>query len=893
MPAAAFRSLTNTKDLWSALCRSAYLLLPVAIFAGALSYHVLSMMAPRYEAEAKLSVWPKGQGQPSSDPSTKNFHVDHAVIEGHVEALRSDRLALSVAKDFKLENRAEFNSARGDFDAWGRLLRRWGFRGPSRNESDDTRVLKQFHDAVSVYSPPDGQSIHISVTSTVPELAAMIANRLATVYRQELIDTPSDKTTDQGLIPIDLEMIRAARGGQTPVFPQLLPYSAAVVIVTFLLSASAIIAREAFRTSNAPQIVTLRTTLPRVRTRIRRRLWLAMGRRSKRLQQQANDIKTSGMARVTQSGLSRVSEESDFAPVERRRARAKARFRRAWRRPARRVQSMLLQVRQSINRANLAKYGAILSATTASSLHNLVIAAPAHAKRLQAVTSAATAKLSRLRLRLRAQLVKRRMREQSRQRKIARLNAANAAAAVSAALEATPVISLTPPRKRKSFRLKARTRIALRPARRLRAHVIRVWADPIVEPQNAGVAKETAASVEPDGQGIETPFASTPNRKRKGLRWKARARRRAMRRTQRRSVLKVVASSSSSASMKTVAQVEPAAQIVEISRTPAPGRKRKGLRWKARARRRAMRRTQRRAVLKAVTPSPSKDMDSRMTSVAPLPQPVAVVEQQEQRIPQRSGREAVTAKAEESSLPPRVRRSSSKRAAAGSVLALAKHLQRRLTGEGSLRIMVTMAKPIIDCSQEVLALTHALADQGHATLIVEGSRNPESISQRLQLVPSPGLAEYLSDKATTEDVVRPISGSKVQIMPVGRSRVFKPSYKKLPQAFDRLESQYEVIVVTAASAEASRLLQKGKSGFDVVVVVGSTTEKPAATIKILGCDPETADVYTIEAHQNSVVPLDRLRRVIAKPQAHPKATASSGELGSVRFLHPSDQPASG
>ncbi len=189
-------------DLWRALRRSLPRILFASAAAGALTIGALSLVAKKYTSEAELAVVAKGTANPFADPKQSNapdlltLPVDKEAINTHVRALQSTDLATRIATELKLANRVEFNSALGSVDRMGALLRLIGIGGPRAGESELDRVLAAYYAGLEVYSPKESRFIGIRFTSTDPALAAEIANRLATLYRERLATSRLTETGD-------------------------------------------------------------------------------------------------------------------------------------------------------------------------------------------------------------------------------------------------------------------------------------------------------------------------------------------------------------------------------------------------------------------------------------------------------------------------------------------------------------------------------------------------------------------------------------------------------------------------------------------------------------------------------------------------------------------------
>lgn len=676
--------------LCRALGQSLYLLVPLSIFCGALTYNLLSMMAPRYQAEAKLSIWPKGQGTPSPPavrPDPASIYVDRQTVLDHVAAMRDPQLALAVGRDLNLLSRAEFNSARGDVDAWTRMLRRWGLRGATRGETDEERFLRTFDGAVQVYSPPDGQAIHVQVTSMVPELAAMIANRLAEIYRGRLAKIRSGQIVPAGPAPVDIEFIRTARAQLNSVFPKIAPTSIGATLVVLLAGFVLVSARHgcAFGKDAHTRRVTARW--PRWR---RSALLTAM------------KLWRTGQ-RFVQPRLQRLavptprSHYCDLRDATRRRVALRAVKRRSTR------------------------YRDLLSARVKSK-------PPVSQKHAQspACEPAATADMP-----------------------------AEAPKAADLARRAAPSLK------------------ALFPARAAFATAIAAWrrqaADAVVTAKGAApLVATTLASG--SGRVVDAASASVLSLRRLG------------------------------------GKLVPIRSQVVVLETD--------------------------------------DLDDDEVADEP-------------------GEGSVSPAADAGAAQKRQRRCSGERATARSLLTLAKHIDRRLShkDDGSLRVLVTSAAatPVVD---EALAIAHAFADRGRRTLLIETSAGVNGCAASQNLPDAPGLAEVLSGTLSHEQATRPIAERKVQLLPAGKRRIGKALAAKLGTTLETMTTRYQVFVFTGAGKAIERLYQASSEQFDIVVMIGGQARRSDASLRIFGREAGEIDVFNLEVHDHSPIPLDRLRRAL-------------------------------
>lgn len=180
----------DVSALWPSLKKNLLKVLLASVVVGAVTFGALSLVAPKYIAEAQLSIVARSGPNPFSAPRPDGgvsesvaVRMDKEAINTHVRALRSTDLATAVSKELDLKDRAEFNGALGSVDTMGTLLRLVGIGDPPQRQSTEDRVLNAFYDKLSVYSPKESRFIVVSFESIDPQLAATVANKLANKYR--------------------------------------------------------------------------------------------------------------------------------------------------------------------------------------------------------------------------------------------------------------------------------------------------------------------------------------------------------------------------------------------------------------------------------------------------------------------------------------------------------------------------------------------------------------------------------------------------------------------------------------------------------------------------------------------------------------------------------------
>ena len=174
-----------------------------ALAVGGLTFGVLSLVAPRYQSEAQMTIDAKSGINPFADPKQGSApsdntapRMDKEAINTHIGALRSPTLAAEIVAKLHLAERAEFNSEKGDIDKVSRALRLVGLGGARSGQSEHDRVLEAYFNNLQVFAARESRFISIRFTSVDPALAAEIPNAIADAYRAQLATRQVDETQD-------------------------------------------------------------------------------------------------------------------------------------------------------------------------------------------------------------------------------------------------------------------------------------------------------------------------------------------------------------------------------------------------------------------------------------------------------------------------------------------------------------------------------------------------------------------------------------------------------------------------------------------------------------------------------------------------------------------------
>ncbi|MEQ1648722.1 MAG: lipopolysaccharide biosynthesis protein, partial [Hyphomicrobiaceae bacterium] len=150
-----------------------------AVVVGALTVGVLSAMAPKYMSQAQLEVTSGAVGDGVGRP-------DKEAVGTHVRGLLATDLALKMAKELKLTERADFNSALEPADMFGQVLRKIGVGLPKASETDEDRLLQAYYKLVRAYQVRETRSVIVDCTTSDAKFSAECANKLAELYQLSL-----------------------------------------------------------------------------------------------------------------------------------------------------------------------------------------------------------------------------------------------------------------------------------------------------------------------------------------------------------------------------------------------------------------------------------------------------------------------------------------------------------------------------------------------------------------------------------------------------------------------------------------------------------------------------------------------------------------------------------
>jgi exopolysaccharide transport family protein len=169
--------------LVSALWRRRLLVLMSTVVLGGLGFAGASVVSPKYQAETKILIETRSPdlARRPNDIQAADPNLDEAGVASQVELLQSADLIRQVARDLKLDEKAEFDPS-ADPSLVTRILVATGLMANPLDVSPEDRVIREFVRKLEVYQIEKSRVIAIQFSSKDPKLAAEIPNAMARVY---------------------------------------------------------------------------------------------------------------------------------------------------------------------------------------------------------------------------------------------------------------------------------------------------------------------------------------------------------------------------------------------------------------------------------------------------------------------------------------------------------------------------------------------------------------------------------------------------------------------------------------------------------------------------------------------------------------------------------------
>jgi uncharacterized protein involved in exopolysaccharide biosynthesis/Mrp family chromosome partitioning ATPase len=169
------------RALGAALWRKKSQIVAVTLLAAVAAFVIVNLITPRYSSEARVLLDARQNVflRAEADKQTDHAPVDAETVLSQTQVISSRNLAREVIRKEGLTQKPEFNSSVSIFRT---LL---GLIGLGRNPSTMTveeRTLEAYYDRLSVSVVDKSRVISIVFSSADPNLAASVANTVASTY---------------------------------------------------------------------------------------------------------------------------------------------------------------------------------------------------------------------------------------------------------------------------------------------------------------------------------------------------------------------------------------------------------------------------------------------------------------------------------------------------------------------------------------------------------------------------------------------------------------------------------------------------------------------------------------------------------------------------------------
>jgi uncharacterized protein involved in exopolysaccharide biosynthesis/Mrp family chromosome partitioning ATPase len=162
-----------------------WIILPT-VAAAIATFLIVNMVTPRYRSEARVLIENQetAYNRPEADKGGERNAalVDAEAVQSQVQLVQSRDLARKVVYALKLNELKEFNSESTPKIIFNAILSLAGMGREPSKASVEERAIDRFTERLSVYAIEKSRVIVVVFQSENPELAAKVANAVATEY---------------------------------------------------------------------------------------------------------------------------------------------------------------------------------------------------------------------------------------------------------------------------------------------------------------------------------------------------------------------------------------------------------------------------------------------------------------------------------------------------------------------------------------------------------------------------------------------------------------------------------------------------------------------------------------------------------------------------------------
>ncbi len=171
--------------LGSALWRKKWKILGPTILVGLLALVVVQLITPRYMSESRVLIEARDniylRPDVDKDPADRSV-IDEQAVTSQVQLVLSRDLARDVITKLKLGELPEFDPVLAGISPIKAILGRLGIIKDPMSMTPEERVLAAYYDRLTAYAVEKSRVIVIDFQSENPDLAAKVANAIASDY---------------------------------------------------------------------------------------------------------------------------------------------------------------------------------------------------------------------------------------------------------------------------------------------------------------------------------------------------------------------------------------------------------------------------------------------------------------------------------------------------------------------------------------------------------------------------------------------------------------------------------------------------------------------------------------------------------------------------------------
>ena len=171
--------------LGSALWRKKWKILGPTILVGLLALVVVQLITPRYMSESRVLIEARDniylRPDVDKDPADRSV-IDEQAVTSQVQLVLSRDLARDVIAKLKLGELPEFDPVLAGISPIKAILGRLGIIKDPMSMTPEERVLAAYYDRLTAYAVEKSRVIVIDFQSENPDLAAKVANAIASDY---------------------------------------------------------------------------------------------------------------------------------------------------------------------------------------------------------------------------------------------------------------------------------------------------------------------------------------------------------------------------------------------------------------------------------------------------------------------------------------------------------------------------------------------------------------------------------------------------------------------------------------------------------------------------------------------------------------------------------------